>query len=358
MAGHVSVRWRASWLVFTLGALGCGTNQAVGYYYDSGKGGSGGSGGSSGTSSDAGSCPGRCVDVVPLSTPVVLSLLWIGPVEQEPPTCPVLAPVAVDEGFADLTATQPVCQVCACEPPKGSCDLPLAMTASNQPCGKAPDMLTVFNPPAEWDGSCSTANAIPANLSCSGVPCVKSLTIAPLTLHQWGCGVSNPPPADIAPPTWGKAARACVGSAQYRGGCDLSQVCAPVPSEESAGFKLCFAREGEQECPGAWSEKHVFYKGIDDSRACSECSCGAPVGSKCSAQVSAYDSPGCIPSGTYATVPMTNTQSGCVDTTPGMGLLSKSATPPVYAPGVCQPLGGEPSGEAFPANPTTFCCVP
>ncbi|MFS8069317.1 MAG: hypothetical protein ACMG6S_23390 [Byssovorax sp.] len=300
---------------------------------------------------------------MPLSTPVVLSLLWVGPMGQEPPPCPPLAPVAVDEGYADLAATKPVCLACACDPPQGACDLPSSMTASNQPCSMAGGAATTFDPPAAWDGSCSTANAIPANKLCGGVACAKSLTIAPLTLHEQGCGVSNTPPADITQPTWATAGRSCVGSAQYQGGCGLSEVCAPLPSpspsEDGAGFKLCFSREGDQECPGVWSEKHVFYKGYDDTRACGDCSCSSPVGSTCSAQVSAYSNVACTTTmDQFATIPIGATQTQCFDVPPGMGLLSKSANVPTYTPGVCQPLGGEPSGEAVPTSPSTFCCLP
>jgi hypothetical protein len=356
IAKHGMVCLRGVPVVLALAALGCGTNQAVLHYDETGgSGGSGGSGG--GTSSETGvSCPGQCVEIVPLSTPVVLSLLWIGPVGQEPPPCPALAPVAVEEGYADLTATKPVCSVCACDPPQGGCDLPSAMTASNLSCGVSGGALTTFDPPAAWDGGCSTVNAIPASKLCGGGPCAKSLTIASLTLHEQGCGVSNSPAADITQPTWTTAARSCVGSAQYQGGCGLSEMCAPIPHED--GFKLCFSREGDQECPVGWTDKHTFYKGIADTRACSACSCGAPVGSTCSAQVSAYGNTGCMPSGFFASVTMTNIKDGCVDIAPGMGLLSKGATPPAYTPGVCQALGGEPSGEAVPTIPSTFCCLP
>ena len=42
----------------------------------------------------------------------------------------------------------------------------------------------------------------------------------------------------------------------------------------------------------------------------------------------------------------------------GQALGSKLATAPVYAPGACQVSGGEPGGQALPADPTTFCCLP
>jgi hypothetical protein len=53
------------------------------------------------------------------------------------------------------------------------------------------------------------------------------------------------------------------------------------------------------------------------------------------------------------------TNSTCLDVSPsGQALLSKLATAPVYAPGACQVSGGEPTGEAMPEEPSTFCCLP
>ena len=82
------------------------------------------------------------------------------------------------------------------------------------------------------------------------------------------------------------------------------------------------------------------------------------MGSTCSAQVSAYGNVDCTQSGFFASLTMTDTTAVCVDISPGMGLLSKSANAPTYTPGVCQALGGEPSGEAVPTGPSTFCCLP
>ncbi len=93
---HVNMRWQTLAMLLALAALDCGTNQTVAHHDDWG---SGGSSDSSGSSSEVGVCPGQCVEIVPLSEAVVLSLLWFGPVEQEPPPCPSLAPVAVDEGM-------------------------------------------------------------------------------------------------------------------------------------------------------------------------------------------------------------------------------------------------------------------
>ncbi|MFS8068753.1 MAG: hypothetical protein ACMG6S_20525 [Byssovorax sp.] len=103
--------------------------------------------------------------------------------------------------------------------------------------------------------------------------------------------------------------------------------------------------------------KHVFYKGLTDTRACTSCACSAPVGSTCSAQLSVYKDNAC--SSLVGTSTVTATQPFCTDIQPmGSALGSKLATEPVYAPGACQVSGGEAVGEALPEEPSTFCCLP
>src|SRR4051812_18914644 len=37
-----------------------------------------------------------------------------------------------------------------------------------------------------------------------------------------------------------------------------------------------------------FTEQHFFYKGVEDDRQCSACTCGAPAGSACTATISIY----------------------------------------------------------------------
>jgi hypothetical protein len=49
----------------------------------------------------------------------------------------------------------------------------------------------------------------------------------------------------------------------------------------------------------------------------------------------------------------------CVDIAPpGQPLGAKTAGHPSYLPGVCQAMGGQPSGIATGTQPVTFCCRP
>jgi len=102
---------------------------------------------------------------------------------------------------------------------------------------------------------------------------------------------------------------------------------------------------------GGYTDAHLFYAGVDDARACTACSCGPVSGSACSTTVTLYADGAC------STVVQSGA-AGCYDVPAGTPIGSKSANPPVYQPGFCGPSGGEPTGDAIPQTPFTFCCLP
>ena len=352
-------RFSAPAMLVAISALGCGTTDAA--VYDRPFSGAGGQGGGTTSSAGAGGeggaggdpeCSGRCVPIGPLDW-FGPGLLWIGHNESEAPECPPSSPVASEFVFNDLNAPN-VCGACKCDAPSGSCALPTTMTAASAPCdGGAPGVAhTPFNAPEAWDGSCTTESAIPANQKCNGVNCVQSLTIAPLTLTEAPCGVSVEPVAAKMPHLWGAVARTCHGSTL--GACTSpAEGCSPPASP---GFEQCLTHDGDRECPAIYPIKHLFYYGLEDTRDCTPCACGAPVGSTCTAQLSVYKDSACSVSGSM--VGISSTSSTCFDVVPsGQALGSKLATAPIYAPGSCQASGGEPIGKGAPAGPTTFCCL-
>ena len=134
----------------------------------------------------------------------------------------------------------------------------------------------------------------------------------------------------------------------------------PIPP----GFGMCIFHEGEMDCPteprAVFTEQHVFYKGIKDDRQCSACTCGAPVGSACTAAISIYKGNDLTCSGpaldqkTVSSIGPT-----CIDILlPGQALGSKSAGPTTYSPGTCPAMGGDGSGIATPTQAATLCCRP
>lgn len=353
-----NIRARAFLLVIlTTAAFGCGANDisarndVTTTTTTAGGGGMGGATTGSGGSGGEG-CEGQCAPLGPGEWLGPL-LLWIGKPGEEP-ECPAAAPVEGSLVFADLNA--PItCGACKCDAPSGTCALPSTLSTAAATCaGDGPGVAhTSFDAPAPWNGSCTAANPIPANQKCNGVNCVQSLSVAPLTLTETPCAVKVEPIAANLPSTWGTAARSCHGVAY--GPCPApDEICAPATEP---GFAQCLFQKGDNACPDRYPTKHLFYSGFSDTRDCTPCACGAPVGGSCTAQLSVYKDNAC--SSLNSTVGLGSTGPTCFDVVPsGQALGSKQATEPVYAPGVCQVSGGEPTGEAIPADPSTYCCLP
>ena len=292
------------------------------------------------------SCAGQCVPIGPLDWTRDPFLLWIGNSDIAAPACPDRARLQGYEGHADLVAPDE-CGPCSCGPP--SCELPTALTAHSTACpGNAPGTVdTLFDAPPDWNGACVAPPAVPANL-------LGSVTIAPLTVSP--CAAETGPIPKKGTAYWKTYARACLG--EVTGTCASSaEVCSPTAASPPDGFFQCiqYLREGDADCPDNYPVKHVFYRGFDDTRDCTQCTCSAPVGSDCTATISAYTDASCTTQ--MASLWQGLDIYGCFDNLmPGNQLQSMSAMVVDNQPGYCQASGGVPYGEATPTNPSTFCC--
>lgn len=303
--------------------------------------------------SDAGDdCDGVCASIpsagVGWSPPFVS---WSGPTSQLPEPsqrCPSNARVSSDPFWSAPVQTM-TCPACSCAPPTGVCALPDTVTVSASPqCATdMGDAGVPFNPPSDWDGGCTTNDAI-ANLECDGGVC--SAAVEPLI------PIGNCVPIQTAIPkavTWGVAAYTCTG-ATNGGSCkDSSEVCTPAPP---AGFTICISRQGNDlniKCPPAYPVRSVFYLSADDDRGCAPCECGPPEGSSCYSLVSLYADGACAMQ--VGSVTALSSSAVCVDV-PAGSLGSKQASAPTYTPGSCTPTGGGVTGSVEPKDPFTFCC--
>jgi hypothetical protein len=320
-----------------------------------------GLGGDAGADGDAdaplpSTCIGTCVPAKPdgWDDP---QLLAIG-TSLARPSCPGVAPAVIYEGYAGLDTSLASCVACSCAPPVGSCALPATVTASTSAAcpDDGPDaILTAFDPPTHWDGGCTSEGAIPSGAPCGAMPCNRSLTIAPLAVHESACTPSASPGTMIHAISWNTYAIACIGNAA--GSCaENGDFCAAL--EPVDGFRECIFHDGDVDCPSysAYTDRHVFYTSADDTRSCSACTCGSPVGSTCAAEVSVYTDSAC--SSLLFADAVTASATSCIDVPAGSMLGSKSAGPATYTPGSCPPSGGEPTGSVAPVMPGTFCCLP
>lgn len=298
-----------------------------------------------------------CTTGVCLSVPTYWNgplLLWSGLAGQAP-ECPSGPTGLAWQGHSDLVVPD-MCEACTCAPPTGSCALPETLTASTTACNALGDS-TSFNAPPAWDGQCDTAVQVPAGAA-------TSLTIGTLTVLEKEClpgAPTIPGAAKVAAAYWAKDAQSCHGPG-FLPCLNMNSACAPV--EDPDNFRVCITREGESECPelegGVFSERLIFYQGINDDRQCSECTCGQPTGSVCRATIAVYSGADLTCSDSALETKLASSVVPvCLDfALPGQALGSKSAGATTYAPGTCKPLGGEPSGGATARESFTFCCRP
>lgn len=278
-----------------------------------------------------GSCVGVCAPPAP-SGWVATVLLWVGPANATPPTCPAVMP-APFPGFAD-TAPTVECPECSCLPSGGAqCSLPDQLSANPGVCPGGPGAQE-FSAPPTWDGTCSTTNTVSA---------AGSLTVAPPTSPYSSCAVKQTGPLISHGPT---ASLQCGGLHPLAAGTcgDQNKVCAFLKTD---GFLTCIVKYDDNECPDGWPTKHVVWP---NDGACG-CQCTSPVGDSCSATVTVYEDGACSKPLGSVTV-SSNQPQGCVDVMPGSVFGSKSATPPVYTAAICTPK------TLTDGKPLTFCCLP
>jgi hypothetical protein len=279
--------------------------------------------------------------------------------EAEAPSCPPSAPVPSFTGRGDPGVLPPLCGACACAPPTGSCELPATVTAAAASCaGDGPGVAHIsFDPPATWGGTCTAGGAISAGQICGGVPCVQSVTIAPLKVKESMCLPIEPANTPKTPLTWGTFARVCTASPKLKSCGTVDTVCATPTPEPN--FKQCIFQHGDPDatdlkCPPTYPNHGVFYSDFIDTRTCSPCECAAPTGSTCTGSISIFADGVCGPS-LVVSAAIDTISSQCHDVPPGTALGSKSASQPIYAAGSCVATGGvEMNGPPKPA--TVICC--
>jgi hypothetical protein len=91
------------------------------------------------------------------------------------------------------------------------------------------------------------------------------------------------------------------------------------------------------------------------------------LGSMCTSMLSVYENSDntCVGPVVFPGLPISSASPGpCHDLpAPWNQMGSKSAMPPTYIPGTCEPMGGDPfvdggvdGSAAEPTHPTVFCC--
>ncbi|MCA9591953.1 MAG: hypothetical protein KC776_01540 [Myxococcales bacterium] len=263
---------------------------------------------------------------------------WLGPVALNvatgaPAACagdyPTSA-LATDVVHGDLDAGTSSCS-CACDPPTG------ATCSSASVGGYGNGVCTTPVTGQIWtvkDGECFSLPAI----------CVSTNVRATSTLSAGPC---TPKPAHTLPtPSWATEARACQTSSTA-GLCGSGETC--LPSKPS-GSSMCIYVLGDTACPTTgYSEKHLFYTGVSDSRECSACSCGTPKGGCSAGTLSFYNNgAGCMG------VPSSTTSMASCGSHGFCSMKYAAAKPSVS----CTPSASTLSGSVSATGAQTFCCMP
>ncbi len=327
---------------------------------------------SSSSSGSSAVCQGTCVPNEPngFNAPM---LVYIGPFKGPyPMECPpdVGAP-GEDLQYTDLIVPTPGCPACVCGPIQGTCSPTPEITLHANLCNDPPGQTTPFGGPANWDGSCTNENAVPANLECppgSGVPCAQSILTSPLPAPEHGCEpIPLPVPrATSDTPRWGSVVLTC-SPTRIPAGCaePASEQCLPPLPKGESGWRYCVSSGSIRDCveSSRFTERHLVYPhdGFVDTRKCTECTCET-AGGACFGTLRMYKNDACS-TNDYQTLMLSSEGPNCQNLfPPGEALSSKEIVDLTYSPGDCAPKGGEPVGDVELINDEldvdTWCCIP
>jgi hypothetical protein len=292
-------------------------------------------------------CDGICLPAGPppnwFREPV---LLWYGNYYDAPEMCPDTM-----SGWPVFGEPLPPygCPLCECSDP--ACVLPSGMIASNTSNCQGP-AFTPFS--ATKPDGCSTPIVIQPNT-------LKSVSIVAPTVSA--CAPSMNVAKD-ASSSWVKKGRVCSGVGRGDCGNDGGDfVCVKRPPMVPAGFLQCVqnATRGEKAtpCPAGYPHKITVYQDLDTAASCKPCDCEPPVGSVCTAAVTAYTNNACDPASAIFTDNVSLGPSQCEPVPVNTGLQGMTEKWLVTQPGKCTPKGGDPTGTPIPSEKTswTFCCV-
>ena len=287
----------------------------------------------------AGPCAAACVPVAPSG--------WQGPLEifegvggpppPAPPGCAGGYPAVAYDGKASPVAPAATCS-CACSAPSGgACSPPLANYFSDTGCTQ----------------SCGTTNQAIAS-TCTVLAlgtCPGSARFAIGSSVASGASCTPDAGSQVAPAAWTGNARLCAPSgALATSGCDAGEVCTPLTALPFQPSTYCVARSGMMPCPASYPVQRTYYESGTESRGCTPCTCGAPLGAACTGgTLEANPNSTCQNTPTPFPVPQACTRLNGAQAALISGLTLDA--------GPCAPDGGQPTGAFAPTTPTTICCT-
>lgn len=285
-------------------------------------------------------CAGyRCVPPVPddWSGPTVV---FLAPNDPTLPDCEPDWQERFEGGRGLLPSQDDSCTDCQCGAPSGGqCSGPSVDVWNASNCSGSPNDTVSMD---QGEGTCHDL----------GVGTYQGVYSDGIFATGSSCTLSG---GALVPTSWTEEAVACSG-AETGGGCAQGDdLCVRRPTgdfEQSA----CVLQEGEHDCPSgsAYSVQRVVYRGLDDSRQCTPCSCGMNTDlPTCDGTLTVYTNDTC--SQGAEVVDMGG--MGCTSDPSGFRTANYSVSSGPSG-GSCDSSGGSLSGAATPTEPLTLCCLP
>jgi hypothetical protein len=258
----------------------------------------------------------------------------------------VFARGAIDGAGAD-------CQ-CECDAATGAecTDGRLVAWGGDNTCSASEVFSQVIYPDT---GSGDPCNFMPSGETTGEVP-VEGASYWTLTTESRGGSCAAQATENIPTASYQTSVAGCAVAELTEGDCTGGASCyvEPLAPYEPGA---CVWRLGSHECPGGdFSARTLWYRGaLEDTRACSGCSCGEAAGS-------CPDSVADLFVGYYCNGAAVQVGDACVE-----HCFEDAATCNTYAisalffPGTaeasCTPIGGELTGDLTGTDPVTFCCT-
>lgn len=293
----------------------------------------------------------QCVPAVPAG--------WNGPVtrldDDDPDidSCGGAYPDSVAGGATDIVAPAPDCDCSCAAPSGGACSPSIDVRLYDVTCGTTCNVNY---------GSCANVTTTLADLG-SGTFLdddwngIRLWPDAPQVTANPTCEpVSN----HVIPELQLSHVELCAPAAALEETCEGDDVCVATPDEPFAATS-CIWTEGATQCPaGDYVERDIIYRSVDDTRSCSECSCGGAQNVACEGQIAVSRS---WPNH-FELPTMYPADGNCSDRIAPSGIVilgdvtfAIAYDPPDPTASGCPASGGEASGIAAGSQPITLCCL-
>jgi len=279
---------------------------------------------------------------------------WVGPLSfwsgsGSPPACTNESgfPTEVANASSGLSVAPSSCYSCECGSPQGvSCQVGALTIFSGDACfgvnrtlnivqGECVAFLSQTMDPASvrWE------NAPPAGGAC--IPKTSGSAVIP-------------------PVQWDNRMRACGDAPPNGAGCGIGS-CVARPKAPFAK-QFCVYQRGDLACPaGSYSDRSVYFGGVNDTRTCTDCGCTPPFGTSCTGTLKMFTDIFCgvdetnlssvsecsalAPDPTPPDLPYLTLRSALYNGSPG-------------SDGSCATQSSRAEGGVWESDPITVCCTP